>query len=107
VRGLDRWDEQSFHQLDQGQEAVRFRLSDYSRSVVVDPAGATLRLDEEHVADPLRDPIERGDVSRAGVTRDGPRQYYEARIDDGETIVVQGSVRPSEDPRLDVGKIGV
>lgn len=107
VRGLDGRVEQSFHQLGRGQEAVRFRLGDDSGSVVVDPAGATLRLNEEHVADPLRDPIDRGEVSLTGVTHDGPRQYYEARIDDGETIVVQGSVRPSEEPRLDVEKIGL
>ncbi|WP_152041918.1 hypothetical protein [Salinigranum salinum] len=107
VRGFDGRVEQSFHQLGRGQEAVRFRLRDYSGSVVVDPVGATLRLNEEHVTDPVRDPVERGDVSLSGLSHDGPRQYYEARIDDGETIVVQGRVQPTADPRLDVEKIGV
>ncbi|MBX0322899.1 hypothetical protein EGH21_07625 [Halomicroarcula sp. F13] len=85
---------------------MRFRLSDYSGSVV-DPSEATLRLNEAQVSDPVRDPVGRNDVSLAGVSHDGPRQYYEARVDEGETIVVQGRLRPSDDARLDVEKIGV
>lgn len=107
TRGFDGRIEQSHHQLGRGQQTVRFRLKDYSGSVVVDPAGATLRLAEQQVTDPVSDPVNQADMSRAGVTHNGHRQYYESRIDDGETILVQGTVQPSEDPLLDVERIGV
>ena len=107
TRGFDGRVEQSFHQLGSGREAVRFRLVDYSGSVVVDPTGASLRLTEEHVTDPVGDPVERTGISLATVSHDGPRQYYEARIDDGETIVVQGTPGPAADPVLDVERLGV
>lgn len=107
IRGGDGRLDQSFHQLGRGQDAVRFRLADYSGSVIVDPAGATLRLKEDQISDPVGDPVERAGVSLEGFNHDGPRQYYEARIDDGETIVVQGRVQPMEDIQLDVEKIGV
>lgn len=107
TRGFDGRIERSFHQLGTDRDAVRFRLGDYSGSVVVDPAGATLRLTEEQVVDPVDDPVDRGRISAGGFDHDGPRQYYEARIDEGETVVVQGTVRPAEDPRLDVEELGV
>lgn len=107
TQGFDGRVEQSYHQLETGRETVRFRLTDYAGSVVVEPTGATLRLTEEQVTDPVSDPVERNNVSLAGVSHDGPRQYYEARIDDGETIVVQGTVRPAEAPQFDVEKLGV
>jgi hypothetical protein len=106
TRGFDGSVERSFHQLGTGRELTTFRLADYSGSVVVDPTGATLRLNEDHVTDPVGDPVAREGVSW-GFGDDGPRQYYEARIDDGETLLVQGVVRSAEDSVLDVEKLGV
>lgn len=107
IRGFDGRVEQSYHQLGTGRQAVRFRLSDYSGSVVVDATDATLRLAEDHISDPVADPIERRNLSLPGIDFDGPRQYYEARIDEGETVVIQGRPTPSEDAALDVEKLGV
>ncbi|WP_267640010.1 hypothetical protein [Haloarchaeobius amylolyticus] len=107
TRGFDGRIEQSYHQLGTGRKAVRFRLHDPTGSVVVDPDGAALRLQEEHVVDPVDDPVGRRAGTLPGVDFDGPRQYYEARIDEGETVVVQAGVRPSDDPRLDVERVGV
>lgn len=107
VRGFDGRVERSYHQLARGQDAVRFRLTDESGSVTVDPRGASLRLTETHVEDPASDPVDRGDVRAPGIEEEGPRQYYESRIDDGETVVVQGTVQPAADGALDVERVGV
>ncbi|MFC7136179.1 hypothetical protein [Halobaculum litoreum] len=105
VRGFDGRIERSFHQLGRGSEGVRFRLDDGTGSVVVDARGASLRLAEEAVPDPVSDPVERRDLSRS-VRPDGPRRYYEARVDPGETVVVRGTVGPG-DESLSVDRIGV
>lgn len=98
--------ERSYHQLGRGRDAVRFRVSDASGSVVVDPAGASLRLAEEQIHDTAFDPTDRPSLS-IDPGYDGSRLFYEARLDEGETVVVQGRVSEPDDPRLDVEKIGV
>lgn len=82
-----------------GREAVPFLLTDDTGSVLVDPAGAELRLAEERIDDPVADPVAQSGFSLTdpfgGDARD--REYYESRVDDGETITVRARVAPGDE----------
>lgn len=107
--GFDGRVERSYHQLDRGTGGTRFRVRDYSGSVVVDPQGASLRLAEELIEDPVDDPTQ----TIRELSFDpfdgapGTRQLYESRLDEGETVVIQGRLTAAEDPEIDIERLGV
>lgn len=92
-----------------GRDAVPFRVRDDTGAVVVDPAGADLRLAEEWVPAPSRDPLERSDATMRTPFADAvrSRQYFESRLNEGETVVVTGRVEPSDERFAAVDRLGV
>jgi hypothetical protein len=92
-----------------GRDSVAFLVEDDTGSVRVDPAGAEFRLAEEWVRDPADDPLDRADVL-TGLDPLGSetraREYFESRLDEGETVTVRGRVGPEEDLRA-VRQVGV
>ncbi|WP_255197102.1 GIDE domain-containing protein [Halorarius litoreus] len=108
VRGVDGSVETRRSHVGSGRDAVPFEVTDDTGSVLVDPAGAELRLAEAWVRDPVSDPQGRGDVL-TGVDPFGgegrAREYYESRLDDGETVTVRGRV--TADDALSARRLGV
>lgn len=108
IRGLDGSIETRRHNIGSDREAVPFVIEDDTGSVLVDPTGAELRLAEQWVADPVGDPVDQADV-RTGTDPFGGeargREYYESRLDDGETVTVRGRVTAEES--LVAGRLGV
>ena len=96
--------------VDRGREAAPFLVDDGTGTVLVDPAGADLRLAEAWVEDYTPDPADRGDlVFEQGAIPGGERydpHYYEARLDEGETVTVHGTVRADAEG-LRAGRIGI
>lgn len=97
--------------VDRGKRAVPFLVDDGTGTVLVDPAGATLRLAEAAVPDYEPDPAERStlDLDFASLRRlagESDPRYFEARLDEGETVSVHGVVR-TDGPHLDAGRIGL
>lgn len=90
--------------IDSGEKRVPFRVDDGTGSIVVEPAGATLRLDRERVVraqEHERPPAAIGrflstlEVDGVGIDlgRNRDRRYTERRIDVGEPVYVFGPVR--------------
>jgi hypothetical protein len=96
--------------VDHGREAVPFLVDDGTGTVLVDPVGADLRLAEAWVEDYDPDRADRGDlVFETGGFPDWEqydRHYHEARLDEGETVSVHGTVRADGD-ELRAGRVGV
>lgn len=97
--------------VDRGKGAVPFLVDDGTGSVLVDPQGATLRLAEAAVPDYEPDPAERDtlDVDFASLRRlagESDPRYFEARLDEGETVSVHGVVG-ADGARLDAGRVGL
>lgn len=99
-----------------GRGAVPFLVEDDTGRVLVETDGATFRLAEEWVEDPVDIPDERTENSSVrhladqllGVETHG-RRYYESRLNDGETVTVLGHAesdagRP-DDRRRDLGVV--
>lgn len=94
------------------RDAVPFLVDDGTGTLLVDPEGATLRLAEDLVDDPIADPSAReepglrelGDDLMGVQTHD--RQYFESRLEDGETVTVRGRVGTGTDS-LDATRVGV
>lgn len=87
--------------VDSGGERVPFRIADDTGSILVEPAGATLRLDSERVFR-SREGEESPDavggafsLNLSGVTINAgrDRRYTERRIDAGERVYVFGPAR--------------
>lgn len=96
--------------VDRGREAVPFLVDDGTGTVLVDPNGADLRLAEAWVEDYEPDPADRGDLvfdtgAFPGFEQYDPH-YYEARLDEGETVSVHGTVR-ADGEELRAGRVGV
>jgi hypothetical protein len=96
--------------VDRGREAVPFRVDDGTGTVLVDPAGADLRLAEAWVEEYDPDPADRGDLVFEAGAFPGWEQhdphYYEARLDAGETVSVHGTVGSDADG-LRAGRVGL
>lgn len=96
--------------VDRGREAVPFLVDDGTGSVLVDPAGADLRLAEAWVEDYRPDPADRGDLVFDAGAFPGWEQYdpdyYEARLDEGESVSVHGIVAADGD-ELRAGRVGL
>jgi len=96
--------------VDRGREAVPFLVDDGTGTVLVDPAGADLRLAEAWVGEYRPDPADRDDlVFDTGGFLDCEqydRHYHEARLDEGETVSVHGTVR-ADGEELRAGRVGV
>lgn len=117
VRGLD-GSIDTWGQPERGRrEAVAFVVDDGTGRILVDAEGATFRLAEERVDDPVADPVATAEPSLrdliddlAGVQVHG-RQYFESRLDEGETVTVRGRVRDAagilDGMTLDARRIGV
>jgi hypothetical protein len=78
--------------------------------VLIAPEGADLRLAETWVEDYDPDPADRGDLVFDTGAFPGWEQYdphyYEARLDEGETVSVHGTVGPDTD-ELRAGRVGL
>jgi hypothetical protein len=96
--------------VDRGRGAVPFLVDDRTGTVPVDPGGAELRLAEAWVEDYDPDPADRGDPVFGTGAFPGWEQYdphyYEARLDEGETVSVHGTVGPDAD-ELRAGRVGI
>lgn len=96
--------------VDRGREAVPFLVDDGTGTVLVDPAGSDLRLAESWVEDYRPDPADRGDLvfDMEGFPdwEQYDRRYHEARLDEGETVSVHGTVR-ADGEELRAGRVGV
>lgn len=109
VRGLDGSVRTRQYDVGTDRDAVPFLVEDDTGSVLVDPTGAELRLAEEWVREPARDPVERADVLTGGDQLGGEaraREYYESRLDVGETVTVGGQVGAGGD-RLSAREVGL
>jgi hypothetical protein len=96
--------------VDRGREAVPFLVDDGTGTVLVDPQDTDLRLAESWVENYDPDPADRGDLVFDTGAFPGWEQYdphyYEARLDEGETVSVHGTVRGDADG-LRAGRVGV
>lgn len=95
--------------VDRGRGAVPFIVDDGSGTVLVDPAGADLRLAEAWVPDYAPDPGARDTLDLASLRRlagESDPRYYEARLDEGETVTVHGVVE-RDGEGLRAGRVGV
>lgn len=85
--------------VDRGREVVPFLVDDGTGSVLVDPKGSELRLAEAWVEDYRPDPADRGDLVFDVGAFPGWEQYdphyYEARLDEGETVSLHGRSGPT------------
>lgn len=109
-RGLDGSIRTRRHDVGQGRDSTAFLVADDTGSVRVDPTGAEFRLAESWVADPVGDPVDRPDVLTGADPVGGgarAREYYEARLDEGETVTVRGRVRPDADGPVTARQVGV
>ena len=96
--------------VDRGREVVPFLVDDGTGSVLVDPKGSELRLAEAWVEDYRPDPADRGDLVFDVGAFPGWEQYdphyYEARLDEGETVSLHGTVRADAEG-IRAGRVGV
>lgn len=97
-------------QVDRGKGAVPFLVDDGTGTVLVDPDGATLRLAEAWVPDYEPDPGERDTLdldfgSLRQLAGESDPRYYEARLDEGETVTVHGTV--GADDGIDAGRVAL
>lgn len=96
--------------VDRGREAVPFLVDDGTGSVLVDPKGSDLRLAEAWVEDYRPDPADRGDLVFDTGAFPGWEQYdphyHEARLDEGETVAVHGTVE-ADTGGIRAGRVGV
>lgn len=108
VRGVDGSIETRRTNAGSGRDSVSFSVTDDTGSVLVDPAGAELRLAEQWIADPAGDPADRAGIL-TGIDQFGGeargREFYESRLDDGETVTVRGRV--AADGSLSVSRLGI
>ncbi|MFB6171272.1 MAG: GIDE domain-containing protein [Haloarculaceae archaeon] len=108
IRGSDGSVRTEQREVDRGQQVVPFLVEDTTGRVLVDPAAADLRLAEawldDYAADDGPEPADGGLPAPGGEARH--RRYYEARLGEGETVVVHGTVSPDEESVL-AGRVGV
>lgn len=98
-------------QVDRGKDAVPFVVDDGTGTVLVDPEGATLRLAEAWVPDYEPDQSERDTLdldfgSPRQLAGESDPRYYEARLDEGETVTVHGTVG-ADDDGIDAGRVAL
>lgn len=108
VRGIDGSIETRRSNVGSGRDSVPFLVEDDTGSVLVDPSGAELRFAEAWVRDPVGDPVGRADVLTGADSFGGEaraREYYESRLDEGETVTVRGHV--TADDSLSARRLGV
>ncbi|MFC4986909.1 E3 ubiquitin ligase family protein [Saliphagus infecundisoli] len=98
----DKDGDRTWKTIDSGEKRVPFRVEDDTGSVLVEPAGATLRLEHERV---VRSPVDEtppaaiGDflstleLGGFGIDLGRDRRYIERRIDVGEPVYVFGPAR--------------
>lgn len=100
--------------IDSGEKRVPFRVEDDTGSVLVEPAGATLRLERERVVRAREDetpPAAIGDflstleLGGFGINIGQDRRYTERRIDVGEPVYVFGPARHDSTASTAAGEV--
>lgn len=95
----------NWHTIEKGNKGVSFHLRDDTGTVLVDPVGASLTVDEETVEEVWSDETQPPRIRQFIADNDRPRRYAEQRLEVGAKAHLVGTARPPDDPPAELGDV--